>query len=466
MTDKYQLLQDIPAEIFRAYDIRGIVTENLTPDIVYTIGRALAELFLEHKQPVVVVGRDGRLSSPSLVAALQAGLGAGGIDVIDIGLVPTPLVYFAVHHLNTTSGVMLTGSHNPSDYNGLKIVLQGNSLTELQLKTLYQRILAGNFPTHEAHQIQKEEIIASYIERIVSDVKLARPLKVVIDAGNGAASELAPELFGALGCEVIPLFCKFDGHFPNHHPDPSIPENLTALINEVKRVKADIGLAFDGDADRLGVVTNTGEIIWPDRQMMLFAQDILSRKPGGEIIFDVKCTKHLAPLILAAGGKPFLWKTGHSLIKAKLKERQAVFAGEMSGHLFFSERWYGFDDGLYSGARLLEILAKQSLDATSLFAKLPNSINTPELKIPMHEQEKFGFMQKLQETAQFPGAEIVTVDGLRVEYPYGFGLVRPSNTSPCLTVRFEADNARQLQTIKEQFRTQLCHIKSDLQLPF
>jgi len=461
----YVVTKNISKDIFRAYDIRGIVDKNLTTDIVYTLGLAIGSEAIARGQKQLVVARDGRLSGPSLLAALIQGLLATGLQLIDIGIVPTPVLYFATHWLNTQAGVMLTGSHNPTNYNGLKTILNGAVLAEDDIQQLYQRIQAGNF-VFGVGSIEKKDISADYIERIASDVKLARPMKIVIDAGNGVSGTLAPKLFRRLGCEVTELFCEIDGNFPNHHPDPSVMENLADIRAAVVKQKAEIGLAFDGDADRLGVVTDKGQIIWPDRQMMLFAQDILARLPGSEIIFDVKCSRNLPLVITAAAGKPIMWKTGHSLLRAKLKETGAPLAGEMSGHIFFKERWFGFDDGLYAGARLLEILSRADRKVSDIFQTLPDSINTPELKLELPEEKKQTFMLALLENAHFPDATLITIDGLRVDFPDGWGLVRMSNTTPCLTLRFEADDAEALARIQNLFRAQLLAIDSQLQLPF
>ncbi len=464
-THTYSIPAEVSPDIFRAYDIRGIANQDLSLDVVYAIGLAIGAEAQQRNQKQVVIGRDGRLSSPALITALLDGLVHSGCYVIDIGMAPTPVLYFATHWYDTHSGVMLTGSHNPNNYNGLKIVLGGAALEEKEIQQLRQRIISRNF-LRDAGSFTQKEIAADYIERIARDVHLSRPLKIVIDAGNGVTGELAPRLFRRLGCEVIELYCKVDGHFPNHHPDPSEEKNLRDLQQAVVEHKADIGLAFDGDGDRLGVVTNKGEIIWPDRQMMLFAQDVLSRNPGSEILFDVKCSRYLADVITKFGGTPLMWKTGHSLIKAKLRETNAPLAGEMSGHIFFKERWYGFDDGLYAGARLLEIISHDQKTTSEIFAAFPNSVNTPELKIPMAEAKKMAFMQAFIATAEFPGAKIITIDGLRVEYTDAWGLVRASNTSPYLILRFEADTAENLALVQAIFRQQLLKIDEQLELPF
>ncbi len=454
-----------PPEIFKAYDIRGILGKSFTPEIVEAIGHALGSEAAARRQTAIVVGRDGRLSGPVLAQALARGIQKAGIDVIDIGMVATPMSYFAAYELKTNSAVMVTGSHNPPDYNGLKMVLAGETLSGDAIQSLRERLEHDDL-VHGDGRYYQQDITAAYIDRIVSDVKLARPMKIIIDAGNGVASAVAPTLFRKLGCEVTELFCEVDGNFPNHHPDPSQPKNLQDLIAKLKETNAEIGLAFDGDGDRLGVVTKDGHIIFPDRQLMLFAADVLSRNPGAEIIFDVKSTRKLFEWIRERGGKPTLWKTGHSFIKAKMKESGALLAGEMSGHIFFKERWYGFDDGLYAGCRLLEYLSKQA-DITATLHALPDTVNTPELNIKMAEGEHYALMSKLQKTARFPDAkEVITLDGLRVEYADGFGLARPSNTTPVIVLRFEADNEAALKRIQDDFRRVLHEAAPGLALPF
>jgi phosphomannomutase/phosphoglucomutase len=456
---------NLPAEIFKAYDIRGIVGKSLTADVVRRIGHALGSLALEQGQTAIAVGRDGRLSGPELAGALIDGICAAGCDAIDIGCVPTPVTYFAAHHLGCNSCVSVTGSHNPPDYNGLKMVIGGTTLALDAIQELKRRAAAGDL-MHSNGQRRSADAMTAYIERIVGDVHLARPLRIVMDCGNGVAGAVAPELFARLGCEIIPLFCEVDGNFPNHHPDPSKPENLADVIRALKETEAEIGIAFDGDGDRLGVVTKDGEIIYPDRQLMLFAADVLARVPGGQIIYDVKCTRLLAPWIRQHGGQPLMWNTGHALVKAKLKETGAPLAGEMSGHTFFKERWYGFDDGLYTGARLLEILSR-SADAGAPLKSLPNSPSTPELNLKMAEGEPFALIDKLKAEGGFTGAtERITIDGLRVEYPDGFGLARPSNTTPVVVLRFEADNAAALARIHDDFREAISAVWPGVELPF
>lgn len=461
----YSIPSYIPTDIFRAYDIRGVIDQSLTPDLAYALGLAIGSAAQDQQQQQVIVARDGRLSGPSLSAGLVAGLCASGCDVIDIGMVPTPLLYFAAATLKTQSGVMLTGSHNPPDYNGFKMVIAGTTLSETAIQDLYQRIIQKNFRSGSG-TVKTYDITPDYLRRIIDDVILIRPLKVVVDCGNGVAGVVAPKLLRRLGCEVIELYCDIDGNFPNHHPDPSQPKNLAKLIESVQTEQADVGLAFDGDGDRLGVVDNQGNIIWPDRQLMLYAIDVLSRNPGAEIIYDVKCSRHLTNLVKQHHGIPCMWKTGHSLIKAKLKETNAPLAGEMSGHIFFKERWYGFDDGIYTAARLLEILAATEKDTATVFAKIPNSISTPELQIAIADTDKFNFVKNLADNSQFIDATITTIDGIRADFADGWGLVRASNTTPCLVLRFEADNVQALNRIQEQFRQQLLALNHQLILPF
>ena len=458
-------MRQLPAEIFKAYDIRGIVDKSLTADVVRQIGHALGSLALEQGQKAIAVGRDGRLSGPELSGALMDGICAAGCDAIDVGCVPTPVTYFAAYELGCHSCVSVTGSHNPPDYNGLKMVIGGNTLALDAIQDLKKRIEAGNLK-HGQGKRSSADVLDAYVEKIVGDVKLARPMKIVMDCGNGVAGAIAPALFKRLGCEIVTLFCEVDGNFPNHHPDPSKPENLADVIKALRETDAEIGIAFDGDGDRLGVVTKDGEIIFPDRQLMLFAADVLSRVPGGTVIYDVKCTRLLAPWIKEHGGMPLMWNTGHALVKAKLKETGAPLAGEMSGHTFFKERWFGFDDGLYTGARLLEILSR-SADANAPLKALPNSPSTPELNIKMAEGEPFTLIDRLKADGKFNGAdEIITIDGVRVEYADGFGLARPSNTTPVVVLRFEADNATALERIQADFRQALQSVWPGIILPF
>jgi phosphomannomutase/phosphoglucomutase len=455
----------IPAEIFRAYDIRGIVGRTLTPALTRDIGRALGTVGRERGAATFAVCRDGRLSGPELSNSLMEGLAAVGADAIDIGMGPTPLAYFAAHHLGCGSCVAVSGSHNPPDYNGLKMVVGGNALYGDDIQHLRALIEKKQFASGSGKR-STANVLDAYVERIAGDVKLARRFHVAIDCGNGVAGMLAPRLYRRLGCDVTELFCEVDGTFPNHHPDPAQPKNLVELIKTLKTGNAELGLAFDGDGDRLGVVTKDGEIIYADRQLMLLAKDVLSRNPGAEIIYDVKSTRLLAPWIERHGGRPVLWKTGHSLIKAKLKETGALLAGEMSGHTFFKERWYGFDDALYGGARLLEVLSKEP-DANRALKNLPNAPSTPELHWALEEGEPHALVAKLQASKPFPGAErVVTIDGVRVEYADGFGLARASNTTPTIVMRFEADNAAALERIKRDFRAALQPLKPNAPLPY
>ncbi|HEX9185327.1 MAG TPA: phosphomannomutase/phosphoglucomutase [Burkholderiales bacterium] len=451
---------NVPSEIFRAYDIRGIAGRTLTPEVVRAVGRALGSL-----APRFAVGRDGRASGPQLAGALCEGLQASGADVVDIGVAPTPLTYFAAHHLGTGSCVSVTGSHNPPDYNGLKMVVEGHTLSGDEIQDLRRRIERQQWREGKG-RCSSASVLEAYLARITGDVKLARPMRIAVDCGNGVAGMAAPQLYRRLGCEVRELYCEVDGSFPNHHPDPSRPENLADLIAAVKQGGCELGLAFDGDGDRLGVVTREGEIVFPDRQLMLFAADVLSRNPGAQIIYDVKCTRLLAPWIERHGGKPLIWKTGHSLIKAKLAETGAPLAGEMSGHTFFKERWYGFDDALYSGARLLEILSRAA-DPGAVLRALPDAPSTPELNWKLAEGEPHALVAKLQAARPFPGARsVLTIDGVRVEYADGFGLARASNTTPVIVLRFEADTEGALQRIQREFRAALQPLKPDAPLPF
>jgi phosphomannomutase/phosphoglucomutase len=456
---------NVPAEIFRTYDIRGVVGRTLTPDIVRAVGRALGTLARERGAAAFAVGRDGRLSGPELAGALADGLNAAGADVIDIGMAPTPVTYFAAHHLGCGSCVSVTGSHNPPDYNGLKLVvggatLYGDDILDLRSRIENDRLASG------AGKRSTASVLDAYVNRITSDVKLARPMRIAIDCGNGVAGMIAPKLYRALGCEVEELYCEVDGRFPNHHPDPSVPKNLKDLIARLKDSSCELGIAFDGDGDRLGLVTKDGEIIFPDRQLMLLAKDVLSRNPGAEIIYDVKSTRLLAPWIEKHGGRPTIWKTGHSLIKAKLKETGALLAGEMSGHTFFKERWYGFDDALYGGARLLEVLSKEK-DPNQTLKSLPNAPSTPELHWGLEEGEPHALVARLQASKPFPGAErVLTIDGVRAEYRDGFGLARASNTTPVIVLRFEADTPAALERIKKDFRAALQPLKPNAPLPY
>jgi phosphomannomutase/phosphoglucomutase len=456
----------IDAQIFRACDIRGIVDISLTEEVVFAIGRALGTKVLATHGSSIVIGRDGRLSGARLLQQLAAGIQAAGCDVVDVGLVPTPCLYFAAFALDITSAVMLTGSHNPPNYNGLKIILNGVTIHGVAIQELLTIIQQQNFATGNGSYAQTN-IIDKYINAITQDVKVPRKLKVVVDCGNGAAGAVAPEVYGKLQCEVIPLYCDIDGNFPNHHPDPSDLQNLSALINAVHTHNADFGLAFDGDGDRLGIIDNNGKVIWPDRLLILFAQELLKTKPNATIIYDVKCSTDVAKVIRANGGTPLMWNTGHSLIKAKMQETGALLAGEMSGHVFFKDRWFGFDDAIYTGARLIEILSHISATAAEIFAKLPEMVSTPELQVAVTENSKFTIMQDLLQTAVFSTPnEKITIDGLRVEFADGWGLVRPSNTTPKLVIRFEALNGDALRRIQQQFRQALLQVAPYLELPF
>jgi len=463
----------ISQSIFKAYDIRGVIGKTLDADAARSIGRAFGSEVRAQGGDAVVVARDGRLSGPELVQALSDGLRAAGVDVVNVGMVPTPVGYFAASvplqleggERRVDSCIVVTGSHNPPDYNGFKMVLRGAAIYGEQILALHKRIVDENF-SDGGGTYTEYDIADAYLDRIASDIKLARPIKIVVDTGNGVAGGLAPKLFRKLGCELVELFTEIDGNFPNHHPDPAHPENLQDVIRALKETDAEIGFAFDGDGDRLGVVTKDGRIIYPDRQLMLFAEEVLSRNKGAQIIYDVKCTRNLAKWVKDKGGEPLMWKTGHSLVKAKLRETGAPLAGEMSGHVFFKDRWYGFDDGLYTGARLLEILTRVA-DPSKLLNSLPNSNSTPELQLKLEEGENFELIARLQQNAKFTGADdVVKIDGLRVEYPDGFGLARSSNTTPVVVMRFEADNDAALKRIQEDFRRVILAEKPDAKLPF
>ncbi|EWH03093.1 phosphomannomutase/phosphoglucomutase [Halomonas sp. BC04] len=458
--------QTVPASIFRAYDIRGIVDDTLTEATVELIGRAIGSEAAARHESTVVVARDGRLSGPRLSEALTRGLTAAGRNVIDIGMVPTPVLYFATHVLEgTASGVMVTGSHNPPDYNGFKIVLGGETLSGEAITALYRRIESGDLSEGQG-SVRQDDLRDAYLERILGDITLARPLKAVVDCGNGVAGELGPKLIERLGADTIPLFAEIDGTFPNHHPDPGKLENLQDLIREVKASDADIGLAFDGDGDRLGVVTPSGQLIYPDHLMMAFAEDMLSRNPGAKVIFDVKCTGNLAGVVERAGGTPEMWRTGHSLIKARMKETGALLAGEMSGHIFFQERWYGFDDGIYGAARLLEILSRQDEDADTFFARYPQDIGTPEINVQVTDETKFDLVARLAREGDFGEDGVkTTLDGIRVDYSDGWGLCRASNTTPVLVLRFEGKSDEALARIRARFADALQQVDPALTLP-
>lgn len=454
-----------PHSIFKAYDIRGIVDDTLTEEITFKIGQAVGSEVIAQGGDSIVIGRDGRLSGPRLTKVLSNGLRAAGVNVTDIGLAPSPVVYYSSYSKEISSCIAITGSHNPPDYNGYKMVVNGVTLSAERIQEVKQRILDNNFSQGAGNYVQ-EEVIDDYVTRIISDVTLERKMKIVIDCGNGVGGATAPQVFKKLGCDVIELFSEVDGNFPNHHPDPSQIENLQDLIAAVKEHDAELGLAFDGDADRLGVITKKGEIVWADRQMVLFAQDVLSRDPGAEIIYDVKCSRNLPKEIEAAGGKATMWRTGHSFIKAKLRETGAALAGEMSGHIFFKERWFGFDDGVYAGARLLELLSKKDETPQEIFDALPDSVNTPELRIDFAEGEHYVFMDKLKAVADFGDASVSKIDGLRVDYNDGFGLIRPSNTTPILVLRFEADTEEAIKRIQNDFKTAILQIDASISTPF
>jgi phosphomannomutase / phosphoglucomutase len=466
-------MSQVSQSIFKAYDIRGIVGKTVDRDVAKNIGQAFGSEIKKQGGDSVVIARDGRLSGPELSSALADGLRAAGVDVVDVGMVPTPVGYFAASvplplpsgERRVDSCIVVTGSHNPPDYNGFKMVLRGAAIYGDQIQALYKRIVAGDFEKGEGTYTEFD-VSQIYLDRIVSDVKPVRGMKIVVDTGNGVAGELAPRLFKALGCEIVELFTEIDGNFPNHHPDPAHVENLQDVIKALKETDAEVGFAFDGDGDRLGVVTKDGQVIFPDRQLMLFAQEVLSRNKGGQIIYDVKCTRNLAKWVRDQGGEPVMWKTGHSLVKAKLRETGAPLAGEMSGHVFFKDRWYGFDDGLYTGARLLEILSRVA-DPSKLLNDLPDSLSTPELQLKMEEGENVQLISAMQKNAKFEGADdVLTIDGLRVEYPDGFGLARSSNTTPVVVMRFEADNEAALKRIQEDFRRVILAEKADAKLPF
>ncbi|MGO1720256.1 MAG: phosphomannomutase/phosphoglucomutase, partial [Luteimonas sp.] len=457
----------IDAGIFRAYDIRGVVGQSLDTGVAELIGQAIGSLMREQDLTDIVVGRDGRLSGPDMVSGLVEGLRRAGRNVIDIGLAPTPVVYFGAFHLRTGCCVSVTGSHNPPDYNGFKIVVGGETLSGDAITDLHARIAEDRLYRADAPGgLSERDIGDEYVDRIAGDVQTERRLKVVVDAGNGVAGEIGPRVLEAIGCEVVPLYCEIDGTFPNHHPDPSEPENLEDLVNMVQRLDADLGIAFDGDGDRLGVVTKEGENIFPDRLLMLFAADVLERNPGAVIVYDVKCTGRLPGHILRHGGSPLMWKTGHSLIKAKMREVEAELAGEMSGHFFFAERWYGFDDGIYSAARLLEILAARDETPTEILTALPTGVATPEIKVPAPNDDPHAFVDRFQASAELEGARLSTIDGVRADWSDGWGLVRASNTTPVLVLRFDADDQAALERIQNVFREQIHAIEPDLELPF
>ncbi|MDF1677855.1 MAG: phosphomannomutase/phosphoglucomutase [Legionellaceae bacterium] len=456
---------EIPATVFRAYDVRGIIGEQLDENAFYTIAKAIAFRLAALDRTNICLARDARLSSPALASALKQGFLDSGIDVFDLGEVPTPVMYYATKTSGIDSGVVVTGSHNPADYNGIKIVLAGKTLVEADISALHACVLSGQ----ERVGLGKEtslSVVRDYVARITNDITLKRSPRVVVDCGNGVAGRIIPDTLRRLGCEVIELYCEVDGRFPNHHPDPTILENLVDLREEVLRHQADVGLAFDGDADRLGVVTDTGEVIWPDRLMMLYAMHLLKSEPNSTIVYDVKCSSHLGAVIRAAGGVPRMCPTGHSIVKGVMKETGALLAGEMSGHIFFGHRWYGFDDALYSACRLLEIMSASAAPLSDLFSTIPNSVNTPEIKIPIFDEKKFDFMAQFVEKASFPDAEQIRIDGLRVEFANGWGLIRASNTTPCLVARFEAESEASLGEIQARFKSQLQALDESLEIPF
>jgi len=453
----------LSASIFKAYDIRGVVPSTLDPAVAEALGKAFGSAARAAGETSVAVGRDGRLSGPSLAEALIKGLVATGIEVIDVGAVTTPMLYFAAHTL-ARSGIQVTGSHNPRDYNGFKMVLAGRAIYGDEIQGLRRVMEADSATLAPGGSVRQVDVTEAYTKRIVGDIKLARPLKIVVDSGNGIAGASAPAILRAIGCEVTELFSEVDGNFPNHHPDPSKPENLKDLIAALKTSGAELGLAFDGDGDRLGIVTREGNNIFPDRQMMLFAQDVLSRVPGGTIVYDVKCSQRLGPAIEAAGGKAMIFKTGHSLIKAKMKEIDSPLGGEMSGHIFFKERWFGFDDGTYAGCRLLEILSKHP-DASAVLDGLPTSFSTPELNVACAEGEPHRVVEQIVKRTSFaPPAQVSTIDGVRVDWPDGFGLIRASNTTPVLVLRFEGQTDAALKRIEAEMLALLRSVKPDAKL--
>ena len=451
--------------IFKAYDIRGVVGVTLTEDACRHIGRAFATVARQQGLAAVNISRDGRLSGPALARALAEGLRAGGVDVVDLGMNATPMLYYACATTPVTSGIQITGSHNPPEYNGLKMVMGGNALFGEQIQALSELTVSEAYAQGQG-ALREASVVDDYLGRIRGDVHLARPMKVVVDCGNGVAGAFAPRLLRSLGCDVVELFCEVDGTFPNHHPDPADPHNLEDLQRALRDTGAELGLAFDGDGDRLGVVTPRGQIIWPDRQIMLYARDVLERNPGAAILYDVKCTAGLAPWIRQHGGDPVMGRTGHSLIKAQMKAIDAPLAGEMSGHIFFKDRWYGFDDAQYGAARLLELLSREA-DPGAVLESLPDAMSTPELKLHTAEGENFALCERLQREGRFPGAVTVsTIDGVRADYADGFGLARPSNTTPCVVLRFEGRDPAALERVQAEFRAALLALDPALRLPF
>lgn len=455
----------LPPVFFRAYDIRGIVDEQFDANGFYTIGRAMALRLRQLDRRQIYLARDGRLTSASLAKALCQGLLDSGIDVIDLGETTSPMMYYATHHAVVDSGVIVTASHNPAHYNGVKIIFAGKTLVQEDINILYELVKAQNFSKGEGCYFQ-ENITQAYVQRITADICLQRRFKVVVDCGNGSAGPIIPGIFSRLGCTVIPLFCEVNGHFPHHHPDPTMEVNLMDLKKTVLQQQADIGFAFDGDADRLGIVTNNGETIWADRLLMFYARDLLSRLSDATIVFDVKCSKDLPELIHRLGGQAAMCPTGHSIVKKVMEEKKAVLAGEMSGHIFFRDRWYGFDDAVYSACRLLEILSADERTVSEQFAFIPQSIATPEIKIPIREDKKFSYIDQFIEKARFPEAKLITIDGIRAEFNQGWGLLRASNTSACLIARFEAKNQQTLSAIQALFKAQILQVDASLHVPF
>lgn len=457
--------KQVPRFVFRAYDIRGIIEHDLDEDSFYSIGLGIACYLQQLDRQSIYIARDGRLTSLKLATALKQGLKESGITVLDLGEVATPVMYYATHTQGLDCGLMVTGSHNPANYNGIKMVFAGKTSTQEDIDILYQFVQQGSRIDGQGVE-QQCDVVPSYMQRIISDIHIKRPLKVVVDCGNGVAGPIIPQVLTALGCEVVPLFCDVDGTFPNHHPDPTIEENLADLKSVVLAHKADIGLAFDGDADRLGLITEQGEMIWPDRLMMLYSRDVLARNPGATIVYDVKCSSHLEDVIKAAGGVAKMCPTGHSIVKSVMRQENAALAGEMSGHLFFKDRWYGFDDALYSACRLLELISGSSLTVSEQFQTIPNSVNTPEIKINISDTDKFHFMTRFSQAADFSPAKIIHIDGIRVEFPQGWGLLRASNTTPCLVARFEAIDETSLREIQSLFKQQMVQVDKELVIPF
>lgn len=453
---------ELPDRVFRAYDVRGRADTDLTPALVHQLGLAIGSEAEARGQKTLVVGRDGRETSPALARALIAGLQESGREVVDVGMVPTPLLYFAAHQLGTLAGVMVTASHNPREYNGLKIMLGGRPVAGDAIQDLRRRIEEQDFIRGQGSHRHHEGIIETYIDTIVSDVAIAQPLKLVLDAGNAVAGAVAPRLFQALGCEVVPLYCEVDGSFPNHHPDPTVAANLKDLVAAVREHEADLGLGFDGDGDRLGVVTASGRMVQADELLMVLAQDVVARNPGTDILYDVKCSRRINALVSQLGGRPIMWLSGHSHMKEKMLDTGALLGGEFSGHIYFNERWYGFDDALYAGARLVEILSTGDPSMDNLLAALPPAVATPELRLPLAESDALELVRKLVENGDWGEGKVTTLDGLRVDYSEGWGLIRASNTEPALTLRFEANDDDALEHIRQLFRQQLASIDAEV----